>query len=143
MASPVRSSLQTVFRPTPRWQIASTHGARVIQREWVNHATQFNWALTQLDTGADWVLRIDADEVLTPELAAEIKARLPGIGPEVDGVYCSRRMTFQGRLMRHGGIFPVRVLRLFRHGPRPVRKPLDGRAHQGGRPHGGFQRRTD
>jgi hypothetical protein len=34
----------------------------------------------------------------------------------VDGVYCSRRMTFQGRLMRHGGIFPVRVLRLFRLG---------------------------
>ena len=96
--------------------IARAHGARVIQREWVNYAAQFNWALTQLDAGTDWVLRIDADEVLTPELAAEIKARLPGIGPEVDGVYCSRRMTFQGRLMRHGGIFPVRVLRLFRHG---------------------------
>jgi len=97
-------------------EIARAHGARVIQREWVNHATQFNWALTQLDAGTDWVLRIDADEVLTHELAAEIQARLPGIGPEVDGVYCSRRMTFQGRLMRHGGIFPVRVLRLFRHG---------------------------
>jgi glycosyltransferase involved in cell wall biosynthesis len=96
--------------------IASVHGVRVIQREWVNYATQFNWALTQLDTGTDWVLRIDADEVLTPELAAEINARLVGIGPEVDGVYCSRRMTFQGRLMRHGGIFPVRVLRLFRLG---------------------------
>lgn len=97
-------------------EIARAHGARVIQREWMNHATQFNWALTQLDAGTDWVLRIDADEVLTPELAGEIKGRLPGIGPEVDGVYCSRRMTFQGRLMRHGGIFPVRVLRLFRHG---------------------------
>jgi glycosyltransferase involved in cell wall biosynthesis len=97
-------------------EIARAHGARVIQREWVSHATQFNWALTQLDAGTDWVLRIDADEVLTPELVAEIRARLPGMGPEVDGVYCSRRMTFQGRLMRHGGIFPVRVLRLFRHG---------------------------
>jgi glycosyltransferase involved in cell wall biosynthesis len=59
--------------------IASVHGVRVIQREWVNHATQFNWALTQLDTGTDWVLRIDADEVLTPELAAEINARLPAL----------------------------------------------------------------
>ena len=91
-------------------------GARGIQREWVNHATQFNWALTQLGPGADWVLRIDADEVLTPMLVEEIKARLSGIGPEVDGVYCGRRMTFQGRLIRHGGVFPVRVLRLFRHG---------------------------
>lgn len=97
-------------------EIARACGARVIQREWVSHATQFNWALTQLDAATDWVLRIDADEVLTPELVAEIKARLPGIDPEVDGVYCSRRMTFQGRLMRHGGVFPVRVLRLFRNG---------------------------
>lgn len=96
--------------------IARAHGARVLQRLWVNHATQFNWALTQLDAGTDWVLRIDADEVLTPELVAEINANLPNIGPEVDGVYCCRRITFQGRLMRHGGIFPVRVLRLFRHG---------------------------
>ncbi|MCA9179855.1 MAG: glycosyltransferase family 2 protein, partial [Planctomycetales bacterium] len=57
-------------------EIAREQGARVIQREWVNYATQFNWALTQLDADTDWVLRIDADEVLTPELAAEIQARL-------------------------------------------------------------------
>lgn len=97
-------------------QIAQAHGARVIQRKWVNYATQFNWALTQLEADTEWVLRIDADEVLTPELLNEIKTRLPAVGPEVDGVYCSRRMTFQGRLIRYGGVFPVRVLRLFRHG---------------------------
>lgn len=97
-------------------QIAQAHGARIIQRRWVNHATQFNWALTQLEADTEWVLRIDADEVLTPELVNEIKAHLPSVGPEVDGVYCSRRMTFQGRMIRYGGVFPVRVLRLFRHG---------------------------
>jgi glycosyltransferase involved in cell wall biosynthesis len=96
--------------------IARTLGANVIQRDWVNHSTQFNWALTQLDADTDWVLRIDADEVLTPALRAEIQARLPTLGPEIDGVYCGRRMTFQGRLIRHGGVFPVRVLRLFRAG---------------------------
>lgn len=97
-------------------EIARARGARVIQREWVNYATQFNWALTQLDADTDWVLRIDADEVLTPELATEIQRRLQGLGPDVDGVYWGRRMTFQGRLIRHGGVFPVRVLRLFRYG---------------------------
>ncbi|KAB2924965.1 MAG: glycosyltransferase family 2 protein [Candidatus Contendobacter sp.] len=96
--------------------IAHAHGARVIQREWVNYATQFNWALTQLDADTDWVLRLDADEVLTPELCAEIQACLPALGPEIEGIYCGRRMTFQGRLIRHGGVFPVRVLRLFRYG---------------------------
>lgn len=97
-------------------EIARAHGAQVLQRSWVNHATQFNWALTQIDANTDWVLRVDADEVLTAELAAEINARLQNIDAEVHGVYCSRRMTFQGQLMRYGGIFPVRVLRLFRHG---------------------------
>ena len=96
--------------------IARAHGARVLQQAWVNYAAQFNWVLTQLGADTEWVLRIDADEVLTPALTEEIRTRLPGIGPEIDGVYWGRRMTFQGRLIRHGGVFPVRVLRLFRHG---------------------------
>ncbi|MCM8624869.1 glycosyltransferase family 2 protein [Accumulibacter sp.] len=97
-------------------EIARRHGARVVQRAWINHASQFNWALTQLDPDTDWVLRIDADEVLTPELASQIRVKLPELGPEVEGVYWGRRMTFQGRLIRHGGVFPIRVLRLFRYG---------------------------
>ena len=96
--------------------IAQAHGARVVQHPWVNYAVQFNWALTQLDADTEWVLRIDADEVLTPALVDEIKARLPQLGPEIDGVHWSRRMTFQGQRIRHGGVFPVRVLRLFRYG---------------------------
>ena len=96
--------------------LAETHGARIVQQPWVNYATQFNWALTQLDPDTDWVLRIDADEYLTPELAAEIQAQLPSLGTEIDGVFMGRRMTFQGQMMRHGGLFPVRVLRLFRYG---------------------------
>ena len=96
--------------------IAGEHGAHLVQRAWVNYAGQFNWALTQLDKDTDWVLRIDADEYLTPELTAEIRSRLPRVGQEIDGIYCDRRMTFQGRLIRHGGVFPIRVLRLFRYG---------------------------
>ena len=72
----------------------------------MNHATQFNWALTPLDGDTEWVLRLNADEYVTPELAAEIRAGLPGLAPEVDGVYCGRRMTFQGRLIRVGGACP-------------------------------------
>lgn len=96
--------------------IAKAHGARVIQRPWISHAAQFNWALTQLEPDIDWVLRIDADEVLTPDLAKEIKRKLSNLSPEVDGVFVGRRIIFQGQLMRHGGLFPVRVLRLFRLG---------------------------
>lgn len=96
--------------------IAISHGARVLEHKWTNYATQFNWALSQLDQNVDWVVRLDADEYLTPALVSEIKARLGSIGPDIDGIYCGRRMTFQGNLIRYGGIFPIRVLRLFRKG---------------------------
>lgn len=96
--------------------ICRAAGVRVIQRQWTNHATQFNWALSQLGADTDWVLRIDADEYLTPELAAEICHHLCQMSEEIDGIYCSRRMTFQGKLIQHGGVFPIRVLRLFRYG---------------------------
>ena len=86
--------------------IAQAHGARVVQRAWVNHATQLNRALTQLDGDTVWVLRLDADEYLTPELAAETQGRLPGLVPEIDGVFCGPRMSFQGRLIRYGGGVP-------------------------------------
>ena len=94
--------------------IAEAHGARVVQHPFVTQATQFNWALTQLDDDLDWVLRIDADEYLTEPLRREMREQLPTLGADIEGVYCGRRMTFQGRLIRHGGVFPVRVLRLFR-----------------------------
>jgi len=96
--------------------IAADMGVRVIQNAWVNHATQFNFALTKLGENVSWVLRIDADEYLTPELADEIQRKCRQLPNDVDGVYLPRRMTFMGRLIRHGGVFPVQVLRLFRHG---------------------------
>lgn len=97
-------------------RIAESYGARVVQHPFVNHGAQFNWALSQLDAGVEWVLRLDADEIITPPLAVEIRDRLPEMGQEICGVYCGRRMTFQGKLIRYGGVFPIRVLRLFRNG---------------------------
>lgn len=97
-------------------EIAEAMGAEVLQNRWVNYATQFNWGLEQLAPDSEWVLRLDADEIITPELAGEIAARLPRLDRSVDGVYVPRRMTFLRRPIRHGGVFPVFVLRLFRHG---------------------------
>ncbi len=97
-------------------QIAKSLGAAVVQHPFTTQAAQFNWALTQLDKNPDWVLRIDADEYLTPELVTEINERLPTLGVDVNGVFCGRGMIFQGQRIRFGGVFPVRVLRLFRFG---------------------------
>jgi glycosyltransferase involved in cell wall biosynthesis len=97
-------------------EIAREAGAEVFTRAWVNYATQFNWALDQLPADTSWIFRLDADEVVTDGLAAEITAQLGSLSPSIGGVYISRRMTFLRRPIRWGGVFPVRVLRLFRHG---------------------------
>ena len=96
--------------------IARSFDAVILQRQWTNHADQFNWALSQLPENTEWVLRIDADEYLTPELASEIKERMPAITAETNGIYLNRRMAFQRKLIYHGGVFPVSILRLFRFG---------------------------
>ena len=98
-------------------QIAQKFGARILQRAWENnHATQVNWALSQLPSTTEWVMRIDADEILTPTLIAQIQARLPHVDKEVNGISCIRKMVFQGKLIRFGGVGANRVLRLFRFG---------------------------
>lgn len=96
--------------------IAEANGAIVLQRSWFNHATQFNWALGKIDTDSDWVLRLDADELLSCSLVDDIRKKLPNAGLDVDGFYCDRRLIFQGRNIRYGGVFPVKILRLFRFG---------------------------
>lgn len=95
--------------------IARALGAEVLTNPWVNYATQYNWGLGQLPADTGWVLRLDADEIVTPALAREIAETLPQLDADMAGAYVSRRMTFMGRPIRYGGVFPVRVLRLFRH----------------------------
>ena len=97
-------------------QLATALGAKVLHNTWVNYSTQYNWALNHLPGDTDWIFRLDADEIVSDTLAVEIQARLANLPASVSGVYVSRRMTFLGRPIRWGGLFPTRVLRLFRHG---------------------------
>lgn len=97
-------------------EIAGSKGARILCNPWTNHANQFNWALDQLAPETGWVLRLDADEIVSPELAKEIASRLHELGSEIAGISVGRRMNFLGRPVRRGGVFPVRLIRIFRHG---------------------------
>lgn len=96
--------------------LAQKAGAHVLENPWTKYAIQFNWALGQISDATDWVLRLDADEFVTPELAAQIKQRLPTIADKTNGIHIGRRMCFQGQPIRHGGLFPTPMLRLFRAG---------------------------
>jgi glycosyltransferase involved in cell wall biosynthesis len=96
--------------------IAQAVGARVIQHPFVNQARQFNWALDQGGIDTAWIMRLDADEVIESDLANEIATSLPAMSADVAGITFSRKHVFMGRWIRHGGRYPLVMLRLWRTG---------------------------
>jgi glycosyltransferase involved in cell wall biosynthesis len=96
--------------------IARRHNAHVVEHLFENHARQFNWALDNLPLSAPWILRLDADERLTPELAAEIYTTLTSAPPKLLGCLVKRRVYFWGRWIRYGGYYPTWLLRVWRRG---------------------------
>jgi glycosyltransferase involved in cell wall biosynthesis len=92
--------------------IAQARGAAVHHHAWEGFGKQKQVALSHA-TG-DWVLLIDADERVTPALAAQI--RDAAARADADGYEMPRLSTFLGRPMRHSGWYPDYILRLFRRG---------------------------
>ncbi len=89
---------------------------KIVQHPFENQAKQFNWALDNVPLSYEWVMRLDADERVTPELAEEIARVVPTLPAEVTGIYLRRRVFFMGRWMKHGDYYPMWFLRLFRKG---------------------------
>lgn len=89
---------------------------QIIQNKWENnHAKQFNWGLDHCKISSEWILRLDADEYLLPELIDELSAKLPIIPNTINGLVIKRRHIFLGKWMKHG-TYPVKLLRIFRNG---------------------------
>lgn len=107
-------------------EIARRAGAKVFVEEWRGFGAQKNFALRQCS--GDWLLSLDADEEVSPELAAEIQTAIRN--PTAAQAYLvSRRNLFLGRWLRHGGMYPDRKLRLIRKGvawfeERPVHEDM-------------------
>lgn len=89
----------------------------VIQHDWPgNQAEQFNWALDSLKINTQWILRLDADEYLTPELINELQENLPKIDESVSAISLSRARAFCGKMLKHGISNDVKIIRIFRTG---------------------------
>jgi glycosyltransferase involved in cell wall biosynthesis len=97
-------------------EIARAYGATVLQNAFVTQATQFQWALGRINTKATWLLRVDADEIIEDDLADEIVTRLPKLENNVVGIHLNRKHIFLGRWIRHGGRYPLYLLRIWRRG---------------------------
>lgn len=95
-------------------EIAERMGAVVLQKKWENnYARQLNWGLENAPFTCDWVFRIDADEIITEELAKEIEKELPILNEDVTGVVLPRYVFFMGKRIKRGtGV--QKLLRVFR-----------------------------
>ena len=94
--------------------IAQSYGAKVVQFHYAGGwPKKRQWAMDTLSFAYDWILLLDADEVLTTELVTEIRGALPN--PGVDGYYIRLQMYLLGRILRHGDA-SFRKLSLFRKG---------------------------
>lgn len=96
--------------------IARAMGAVVLQNRFTSHAAQFTWGMDNAPITQPWILRLDADEIIEPALRAELLRELPRLAPGIVGINLKRRHIFQKRWIRHGGRYPVTLLRLWRRG---------------------------
>lgn len=112
-------------------EICRKYTEKIYQHPFENHGKQVNWALDNVPLSYDWVMQLDADEMVTPELAQEIcdllGVRDKGVRDRdsrgkvdpldgVTGMYMKRRVYFMGRWMKHGDYYPMWLLRVFRRG---------------------------
>jgi len=106
-------------------EVAAAAGARVIERDWPGHVAQKEFAIRE--ARHDWVLCIDADERVSPELEKEIVALRDAGFADAAGYTLSRISNYLGRWIRHGTWYPDIKLRLFdrRRGRWTGRDPHD------------------
>lgn len=94
-------------------ELAAAAGADVLVNDWTHHSAQVNWAIANAAITTRWTMRLDADEVVLPDLAQKLSG-LEAI--DANGASVNRQLHFMGRWIRWGGIYPVRSLRLWRTG---------------------------
>jgi len=89
---------------------ARKYTERILEHEYEYSAAQKNWAIPQAEH--NWILLVDADERVTPELQNEIQEVLKG-NPQHNGYWVERENYFMGKRVRYGGLLGDKVIRLF------------------------------
>ena len=96
--------------------IAKNYGATVLEHRFENHPKQWDFALKNFDIKTPWVICLDADQVVTPELNQKLSNFKDEDYLEIDGIYFNRKNYFKGRWIKHGGYSPFYLLKMIRFG---------------------------
>ena len=95
-------------------EIAEKYTNQIYQRPFKNHAEQLNWALRNLKIETEWILRLDADEIVNEKLRNELTEKLCKFPNDISGLYTKRRVYFLDKWIKHGGYYPIWLLRIWR-----------------------------
>ncbi|MCY0966946.1 glycosyltransferase family 2 protein [Parathalassolituus penaei] len=97
-------------------EIAERLGAQVFYNQWKNYADQFQWGLDNCPINTEWVMRMDADEYLEPDLIDEVRTGLISVPSNISGLYIRRKYFFLGQWIKKGAVYPLNLLRIWRNG---------------------------
>lgn len=114
-------------------EIAQAAGARVIERQFDDYATQRNYGLNKIEYKHDWVMMVDADEVVTDELASEINSVVENCSDEMCLYRMRRKDYFMGKWLKHSSGYPTWFGRLARIGRVSIQRPINEQYHTDGK----------
>ena len=97
-------------------KIAADYGVNVKSNSFVNHPKQWDFALNNFEITTPWIIGLDADQQVTPELFKMLEDFKDENFKEVDGIYFNRKNFFQGSWIKYGGYYPFYLLKMFRKG---------------------------
>jgi glycosyltransferase involved in cell wall biosynthesis len=100
------------FSQDGTYEISKQYTDKLFQRKWTGHRDQYQFAADL--TTRYWIMFVDADEEIPPELSEEIRTELNGRAKDLDGYFVYRRTYYLGRWIRYGGWYPDGEIRLYR-----------------------------
>jgi len=96
--------------------IAASFGATVLYNKFENHPKQWDFALKNFPITTPWLVCLDSDHIVTPELKAKLLNFKDADYKDIDGIYFNRKNIFKGRWLKHGGYYPFYLLKMIRYG---------------------------
>ena len=97
-------------------EICKAYGAEVGYHPFENHPKQWHHALNSFPVSTPWIIGLDSDQVVTPELVSKLQQFRDEDYWDVNGIYFNRKFIFKGRWVRYGGFYPKYLLKMFRRG---------------------------
>ena len=94
--------------------ICREYGAEVVYHKFENHPKQWHAALNAFPISSPWIIGLDSDQIVTPELFEKLKNFRDEDFKDVNGIYFNRKNFFKGKWLKYGGYYPKYLLKMFR-----------------------------